>query len=118
MTSSMTSSMSTYKCRADCSADILKVLKAYRNWLVINDYENDLKTIKMEKLYLKGAGIDGADVFCGEMEWTFSIDTGQYDWTADDGLDFLKLFITESEDTHVMVQTLEVEADYTGIRKY
>ena len=80
----MTSSMSTYKCRADCSADILKVLKAYRNWLVINDYENDLKTIKMEKLYLKGAGIDGTDVFCGEMEWTFSIDTGQYDWTADD----------------------------------
>ena len=118
MTSSMTSCMTTYKCRADCSADILKVMKAYRNWLVINDYENDLKTIKMEKLYLKGAGIDGTDVFCGEMEWTFSIDTGRYDWTADDGLDFLKLFIAESEDTHVMVQTLEAEADYTGIRKY
>ena len=102
----MTSSMTTYKCRAECSADINRVMRAFNQ---LNYFECGWETIKMEKLYLKGCGIDGADVFCGEMEWTFSI----YGELTD-----LIEFIAGLGDTHVMVDTLELEADYTGIRKY
>ena len=93
--------MNTYKCRAECSADIDRVSEAFNQ---LNYFECGWETIKMEKLYLKGCGIDGADVFCGEMEWTFCI----YGELTD-----IKEFIDGIVDTHVMVDTLELVADYS-----
>ena len=48
--------MNTYKCRAECSADIDRVSEAFNQ---LNYFECGWETIKMEKLYLKGVVLMG-----------------------------------------------------------
>ena len=97
-------SMNIYKCRAECSVDIEKVLESQKwaTWI-------ELKTIKMEKTKV-GTSIDGADIFGGDVVWTFR---------TYEKLNWLRKFITDLDaDLHVIVQTLELEADYTGDRNW
>ena len=93
----------TYKCRAECSTDIARVMKAIGS--------SKIQTDKLEKLMLSGKyTASGEDIFCGEMEWTFTINKN---------LKTLKKFIRKNtEDTHIILDTIELVENYTGVRKY
>jgi hypothetical protein len=86
-------SMNIYKCRAECSGDIARVMKELKKVIW-----GKMKTIKMEK------------TFGGTAVWTFS---------TYEEINWLRKFITDlNADLHVIVQTLELEADYTGDRNW
>ena len=90
------STMYSYKCRAECSADIDKVKKEMENHSVT------FLTTKFEH-----ATIPGLPFPLPDCEWVFS---------SPNTLDDIRVIVRTIPDSHVILQTLNLEQDYTGIR--
>lgn len=90
-----------YKCRAECGADIERVMKVMRG-------VEGMKTIKIQHLTAP-FGIGGAMVGIPDTEWTFECDINNVAWIR-------ACWLVAANET-TMLETLQYEKKYTGVRK-
>lgn len=93
----------TYKCRVECPADIDRVMA------------------KMAKMLNEGAHFITTEIKADEMDFgsgPITLPDREWTFTAIQDLGTIRTIFRQVEDLHVGLQTLQLEADYTGERDY